>query len=329
MANIRETLDNLKLPSSIRENLEKDLNIIENGFDKSEIARSEKYLDWVINLPWYNKTIPNYDIPTARSILNSDHHSLKDVKTRILEFIAVLKLNPHKKPPILCLHGPPGVGKTTIAKNIAVALNRKFERISLGGIRDESHLRGFGRTYLGALPGKLIQILRQVKSINPLVLLDELDKIQTAPASALLEILDPEQNHNFVDHYLQIPFDLSQILYVATANYLETIPEPLKDRLEIITIPPYSKIDAYYIGKNFLLPKQILEHGLDIKNIEIDIHDRVIGRLVDIANEPGVRKMEQLICKILRKIALEIVENKTEGKILVTEENLDNYISCG
>ncbi|MHC4123041.1 MAG: endopeptidase La [Planctomycetota bacterium] len=271
------------------------------------------YLDWVCELPWSIETTDQLDINKAERILNHDHHDLTKVKKRILEFLAVRKLNPTGKSPILCFVGPPGVGKTSLGKSIALAMQRKFIRISLGGIRDEADIRGHRRTYIGALPGRILQEIRKCNSRNPVFMLDELDKIgadfRGDPASALLEVLDPEQNNTFTDHYLDQPFDLSSVMFIGTANYMEPVPVALKDCVEVIELPGYTETEKLNIAKKYLIPRQLKEHGLNKNKVKIK-DDAILAIIRDYTKEAGVRSLERSIAAICRSVATEFTKNK-------------------
>ena len=280
-----------------------------------EYTVSRNYLDWILSLPWNKSTEDRLDIHEAEKVLNKHHYGLEKVKERLLEFLAVLQIKKDVRGPILCLVGPPGVGKTSLGKSVAEALGRKFLRISLGGVHDESEIRGFRRTYVGSMPGRIIQGLRRVGSNNPVFLLDELDKIQSGPhgdpASALLEVLDPEQNHSFVDHYLDIPFDLSRILFIGTANWLDPIHPALRDRLEVIEIPSYTAGEKLQIAKRHLIPRQLQEHGLDKKRVRI--YDSALNRLIqEYTREAGVRQLVREIASLIRKAARRIVSGEVQ-----------------
>jgi len=294
----------------------------------AEYGVSRNYLDWLTSLPWGLFSEDNYDIHKAKKILDRDHYGLQDIKDRILEFISAGKKKGNITGSIICFVGPPGVGKTSIGKSVAAALNRKFYRFSLGGMRDEAEIKGHRRTYIGAMPGKIIQSLKVVETSNPVIMLDEIDKIgasfQGDPASALLEVLDPEQNSQFLDHYLDVRYDLSNVLFIATANQLDTIPLPLMDRMEIMHLSGYILEEKLEIAKRFLIPKQIKEHGL-LKN-EVKIDTASLKKIIDgYAREAGVRSLENNIKKIMRKSTRKIVE-ETATSIIVTPENLEEFL---
>ncbi|MHC5094861.1 MAG: endopeptidase La, partial [Planctomycetota bacterium] len=271
------------------------------------------YLDWICELPWAIETEDRLAIDKARRVLNQDHYGLEKIKRRIIEFLAVRKLNPGGKSPILCFAGPPGVGKTSLGKSIARAMGRKFVRISLGGIRDEADVRGHRRTYIGALPGRILQELRKCGSKNPVFMLDEMDKIgqdfRGDPASALLEVLDPEQNNSFTDHYLDQPFDLSDVMFIGTANYTEPIPPALMDRMEVLRLPGYTQNEKLHIAKKYLIKRQLKEHGLSTNQLTIK-DETVLGIIEGYTREAGVRNLERMIGSLCRYIATQIAEGK-------------------
>ncbi|HLP76753.1 MAG TPA: endopeptidase La [Candidatus Paceibacterota bacterium] len=286
----------------------------------AEYAVTRHYLDWILDLPWEKETEDKLDLKEAERILNEQHFGLTKVKDRLLEFLAVIKRRKQIKGPILCLVGPPGVGKTSLGKSVADALGRKFARIALGGMRDEAEIRGHRRTYVGALPGRIIQTLKRVESRNPVILLDELDKVgadfRGDPAAALLEVLDPAQNNTFTDYYLDIPFDLSRVLFLTTANWLEPIHPALRDRLEVIELPSYTETEKLQIAKQYLVPRQLEEHGL--KRSEVKIPDTTIRRVIqDYTREAGVRQLEREIAALTRKATRRIVSNGHVPKPLV------------
>jgi ATP-dependent Lon protease len=309
---LKQNITKARMPKNVEEEALRELDRLSKMPSVSpEYSVVRSYLDWVCELPWSLQTTDLLDIPRAERILNRDHYDLKKVKKRILEFLAVRKLNPSGKSPILCFIGPPGVGKTSLGKSIARAMGRKFVRISLGGIRDEADIRGHRRTYIGALPGRIIQELRKCKSRNPVFMLDELDKIgadfRGDPASALLEVLDPEQNNSFTDHYLDQPFDLSSVMFIGTANYAEPIPPALHDRMEIIELPGYTENEKLSIAKRYLVPRQMKEHGLN--KTQLAIEDKTILTIIrSYTREAGVRNLERQIAAICRATATEVAK---------------------
>lgn len=337
-----ENLDNVDSPE-YAEKISKIQNISDEAREKllSEVKKMERmpessheayvianYLDTVLNLPWDKTTKENIDLDVIGKHLNECHYGLKKVKEHILENLAVRKLNPNIKGQILCLVGPPGVGKTSIARSIAEAIGRKFVRISLGGINDESDIRGHRKTYIGAMPGRIISGIIQAKSKNPLVLLDEIDKMRASfkgdPSAAALEVLDTEQNNAFIDHYIEVPFDISECFFIATANTTSTIPAPLLDRMEIIEISSYTIEEKFHIAKEHLLPKQLVEHGLDNKMVKLT--DKVIYELIDgYTRESGVRKLNRLIASLLRKAAKKLISEKNKS-VRFTEKNIEKYL---
>jgi ATP-dependent Lon protease len=311
---ISQNIAKAKMPKKVEQEALRELDRLSKIPPASpEYSVIRTYLDWVCELPWSIQTKEQLDINKAERILNADHYNLRKVKKRILEFLAVRKLNPKGKSPILCFVGPPGVGKTSLGKSIARAMGRKFVRISLGGIRDEADIRGHRRTYIGALPGRILQELRKCSSKNPVFMLDELDKIGSDfrgdPASALLEVLDPEQNIGFTDHYLDQPFNLSTVMFIGTANYTEPVPPALRDRMEIIELPGYTETEKLNIAKKYLVRRQIKEHGLS-KNICTIKDDALLTIIRGYTREAGVRNLERNIAAICRSVATEIAKAK-------------------
>ena len=322
-------IEKAKLPKSVEEKLVKEVKkLAKMPYSSAESSVLRNYLDLCIELPWSKKTKDRADVEAARKILDRDHDGLEKIKERILEFIAVKQLNPDLKNQILCLVGPPGTGKTSIAASIADALKRKYVRVSLGGVRDEADIRGHRKTYIGSMPGRIVTAINQVQSLNPVILLDEIDKLTNDshgdPASALLEVLDSEQNKSFRDHFVEMPIDLSDCFFIATANTLSTVPRPLIDRMEVIEMKIYTRNEKLSIADNHLIPKQMKRHGLNKKMLRID--DSAVTEVIDFyTREAGVRNLEREIASICRKAAKNIVEGK-EKSCKVTKDNISEYL---
>ncbi|HBH2892625.1 TPA: endopeptidase La [Clostridioides difficile] len=326
----REKLKKIKAPKTTKEKIEKEIDKFSKISSMSpDVSVSRNYLDTIFSLPWNKETKDKLDITKAKDILDEDHYGLEKVKERILEYLAIRTLAKSLKGPIICLVGPPGTGKTSIVKSIARALNRKFVRISLGGVRDEAEIRGHRRTYVGSIPGRIINGVKEAQTKNPVFLFDEIDKMAADykgdPASAMLEVLDPEQNKDFVDHYLEIPFDLSKILFVTTANSLGNIPRPLLDRMEVIEVSGYIEEEKLNIARKYLLPKQIKEHALKENFIKID--DETLRSIINhYTREAGVRTLERTIGKICRKVAKKYVEDPTLEEVVINKSDLETYL---
>jgi ATP-dependent Lon protease len=331
VSQLREAIEKNGLPEEAKKQALKELDRLQQiPFTAAEYTVSRNYLDWVVNIPWNKSTEDKIDLKAAEKILDEAHFGLQKVKDRLLEFLAVIKLKRQLKGPILCLVGPPGVGKTSLGKAVADALGRKFVRIALGGMRDEAEIRGHRRTYVSALPGRIIQSLRRVESNNPVMLLDEIDKVgadfRGDPAAALLEVLDPQQNSTFTDNYLDLPFDLSRVLFITTANWMDPIHPALRDRLEVIEIPSYTAAEKLQIAKRHLIPRQLNEHGLKPKLVKLP--DATLKKVIqDYTREAGVRNLEREIATLLRKAARKIVNRGgEEAPVTIPPEELKEYL---
>ena len=328
---LREKIEQTPMPNEARKAAEQELERLQQTPPAAaEYAVGRNYLDWILNMPWEKATEDKLDLKAAEKILNEQHFGLVKVKDRLLEFIAVIKRRKQIKGPILSLVGPPGVGKTSLGKSVADALGRKFARISLGGMRDEAEIRGHRRTYVGAMPGRIIQTLRRIESRNPVILLDELDKVgadfRGDPAAALLEVLDPAQNHTFTDHYLDLPFDLSRVLFITTANWLEPIHPALRDRLEVIELPSYTESEKLQIAKRYLVPRQIEEHGLTRRDVKFA--DSALRKLIrEYTREAGVRQLEREIAALSRKATRKIIsQNGKAATVKLDADNLKDFL---
>jgi len=326
---LRNQLKEAALPEKVYEKVEKEIDRLEkmpNASAEGSVIRT--YIDWLLNLPWNKSTEDDLDLKKAEEVLNEDHYGLDKPKERVLEYLAVQQLVKKLKGPILCLVGPPGVGKTSIARSIARSLGRKFVRISLGGVRDEAEIHGHRRTYVGAMPGRVIQGIKNAGSNNPVLLLDEIDKMSMDfrgdPASALLEVLDPEQNNSFSDHYIEVPFDLSKVMFITTANAVHNIPRPLLDRMEVLYISGYTELEKLQIAKRYLVPKQMKEHGLEPGVLEID--DACLTKVIrEYTREAGVRNLEQQIAALCRKTAKQIVSGEAQSITIIVDQ-LPDYL---
>jgi len=307
----------------------KRLRTMQVGSAEYTVVRT--YLDWILDLPWHDTTDDNMDIAEVRQVLDEDHYGLEKVKKRIVEYLAVRKLKKDKKGPILCLLGPPGVGKTSLGKSIARALGRKFVRVSLGGVHDEAAIRGHRRTYVGALPGQIIQGMKKASTVNPVFMMDEVDKIghdfRGDPSAALLEVLDPEQNNSFADHYLEIPYDLSKVMFVATANLADPIPPPLRDRMEVLDLPGYTRREKLAIARRHLIPKQLEEHGLNDERLQIT--DEAIEEVIEhYTREAGVRSLERQLASVIRGVAVKVAEGDDTPRVVKTEEDVRGFLGA-
>jgi ATP-dependent Lon protease len=326
---LQQKIKKAKMPKEVEKEARRELDRLEQMHpDAAEASMVRTYLDWLIDMPWSKATTDSLDLHKAKKVLDEDHYDLEKVKERILEYLSVRKLKKRMKGPILCFIGPPGVGKTSLGRSIARALGRKFVRISLGGIRDEAEIRGHRRTYVGALPGRIIQSIKQAGSNNPVFMMDEVDKIgidfRGDPASALLEVLDPEQNNAFSDHYLNVPFDLSRVMFITTGNLTDPIPSALKDRMEVINLPGYTDLEKLKIARTFLLPRQVEENGIGPKLLEIS--DKAILQIISqYTQEAGLRNLERELASICRKVARKVAEGKKE-KTKINTRNLHHFL---
>ena len=328
---LRERMEKTPLNEEARQKCEKELErLARMAPGTPEVGVSRTYIEWILDLPWGKTTADNLDLKRARKVLAQDHYGLEKVKERIVEYLAVLRMKQDMKGPILCFVGPPGVGKTSIVRAIAQAVGRKFVQMSLGGVRDEAEIRGHRRTYIGAIPGRIIAGIKQAGTMNPVFLFDEIDKMshdmRGDPASALLEVLDAEQNENFRDHYMELPFDLSKVMFITTANSVDTIPGPLLDRMEIIEVPSYTEEEKLQIAKRHLLPKQIEAHGLQPKTVKVS--DKVLRSLIEgYTREAGVRTLERTVAKVVRKAAVTMLDTDVT-EVAVTPAKLKEYLGA-
>ncbi|MFQ5737277.1 MAG: endopeptidase La [Thermodesulfobacteriota bacterium] len=329
MEEIREKIRKAKMPPDVEKEAYKQADRLEMMHpDAAEAGLIRTYLEWLTDLPWSKQTKDTLDIIKAKKVLDTDHYDLEKIKERILEYLAVRKLQTKTKGPILCFVGPPGVGKTSLGRSIAKAMGRKFVRISLGGIKDEAEIRGHRRTYVGALPGRIIQGIKQAGTVNPVFMMDEIDKIgmdfRGDPSSALLEVLDPEQNNAFSDHYLNLPFDLSKVMFITTANMADPIPDPLLDRMELISLPGYTEEEKLAIAKKYIVPRQIKEHGLTKKLLVLQ--DETIKTIISgYTREAGLRNLEREVAALCRKVAKKVASGRTQVSI-ITPRNLKDYL---
>jgi ATP-dependent Lon protease len=328
---LKKQIEKAKMPLEVKGEAEKQLRRLEQMHpESSEASLVRTYLDWLVELPWSKTTKDNLNIKKAKQVLDEDHYNLEKIKERILEYLAVNKLRKKIKGPILCFVGPPGVGKTSLGRSIARSLNRSFVRVSLGGVRDEAEIRGHRRTYVGALPGRIIQGIKQAGSSNPVFMLDELDKVgadfRGDPSAALLEVLDPEQNHAFSDHYLNLPFDLSNVLFICTANLLDPVPAALADRMEVLQLSGYTDEEKLEIARKYLVPRQLEDTGISTKYLEIsdDAMLRIIG---EYTKEAGLRNLEREIASICRKVARKVAEGK-DDLTRITRANIQSYLGA-